>query len=920
MDAQGVRGSANWLEEALAPRVSDRETSLVFPSQAVADAWAHAAPRRFGLDAVESDRFLGWDRFKEKLLSARRKEKPADRLARTIWAAGIIARQGRKPFLRSLAGPGLPSPAFVPWFASLPPSLLRATATIEGDEGKAAAPGDGGLEDLRALKDDYAAFLLRHGLFEPGWEAMEVLPARGSWLIIAPELIEDFSAYEGKLISLSPRVEILRLPDPGKDRPQLLSFQNSFEEMRWTFLEAGRLLDEGWLPEDIVITVPGLETSAPYVERAAKMAGVPASLKGGGNLAASPFGRLLGEISEAASCGFDFDAFRALLLDRFVAWKNAGATGELLGFGVDFHAYASYSSRGKRVDVWEESFALAGGRGELRNFYRRLTQSLRAIEASPDFTALRKAIFAFRSSFLDEGNWTDSELRQVERAMVELEGLARTEAELGAAGSLDSPFALYRSILAQTTYVAQASPDGAIPVYPWRVSALHPAARHFVLGASQDGIRVSYASLPFLREDQKAALGQKDKDASIDFAQAYSLSGERPSGTVFSFAIESFSGWSVPHPFFTTPSGPGAEREAPKSPMPPANFESLRQSCPLRAESAAWRGEAAMPHRILSFQSRSFEAALPSLGEKPSSFERDLATKASVGSLGPRITTKEGHLRLSATALGEYLACPFAWLLARGLRIEAKKTGIGFFDALLAGEMAHAALKALLEAMAGSGPFRATNRAAYEKAAQEAVAAVLTKFKEKEGPFLVPMFEAYAPLLKDRLRRLIADLVIDEGWLAGELEVTMERTWPGDDLVLEGRIDRLARRADGNGVAIIDYKKRRLPKVRDLVADEEGRLGDFQIAAYVALCEGAGLEVDEVFYWSIEDARRLPVLGPGAGRGRPEYDREILALEDALREVARRIRAGDFGMTGRGEMACKGCPWKSTCRERYATE
>jgi hypothetical protein len=897
-----------WLDGLLRGRAAERDRLLVFPSQAVADAWAEAAPRRFDLGAVENDRFIGWDRFKELALGAHRKEKPADRLARTIWAAGIVARQKKKPFLSRMAGSGEPTPAFVPFFAGLPPGLDRAARSLRSSR---SASRDEALEDLVVLRDDYAAFLAAHGLYEPAWETVGALPPGIRCSIIAPELIEDFLSYEARLEGRAPELEILRLPPLGGMRPALYSFDNSYEELRWTFLEAGRMLDSGARPEDIVVTVPGLEANADLVERAARIAGVPVAIKGGSNLASSPYGRLLREAGAAASAGFDFDAFRALLLDRFAAWKSPEAADDLIRFGIDYHAYASYTQGGKRVDVWEETFARAGGSPDLKAFYRRLAGSLRALVSAPDFARLRTAIFAFRSTFLDESGWMPAEERQVERCVAELEGLARTEAELGAAGSLDSPFSLYLAHLEGTTYVAQGGRSAAaIAVYPYRVSALHPARRHFVLQAGQDGIRVGYSALPFLREDQKAALGEADSDASADFALAYSISGE----TSFSYASESLSGWSVPHPFFTPPGG--AARVG-----PPQGFESLRETCPLRAEEASWRGDSALPGRLLAFQSEAFEKALPGLAPPASRFDRDRASAESLSRLARRIRDGEGRLRLSATHLREYLACPFAWLLARGLRLEAAESGVGFFDALLAGNMAHEALRRLLGEMGRLGPLETRHLEAYRASAEAAVDEVLPFFEVKEGPFLAPMFAAYAPLLKDRLLRLVEWLVRRPGWEAGELEVEFERPYPELGLVLAGRMDRLAKRADGDGRAIVDYKKKHLPTKKDFFVDQnDGGLGDFQIAAYLALAEHAGLEVEEASFWSIELAKSLPVIGGEAERKRDDYGQELEAFDAALREVGGRIGAGDFGMTRDGEGACKNCDWKPVCRARWATE
>ena len=441
-----------WLDSLLPGLIADRDILLVFPSQAVADAWALAAPARFGLGAVESDRFVGWDSYKELCLSNRRDERPADSLARTIWAADLLVRHGRTPLLQRLAGPGEPSAAFIAFFAGLPPSLGRTAALIEASEGRA----DPALADILVLRDDYRAFMASKGLFEPAWEGpgSEV---KGRAALIAPELMEDFEAYEAALRAAPGQVRLCPLPEAvtggiaggagGDAPPPLLSFDNSYEEYRWTFLEIGRLLDGGMAPDDIVVTVPGLEDSGAWVAKAAAQAGVAAAIKGGRPLADSPFGRFLRGLQDCARADFSFESLKALLLDRFLAWKEAGKAQGLLAFGIDYHAYASYAAGGRLLDIWEESFDKVGGHTELRAWYVKLKRSVILVNSAKSFAALKKAIFAFRRDFLDESSWRDEEIALVQRVMVELEGLSRAEEELGMAGRIPRPLALLLSSL-----------------------------------------------------------------------------------------------------------------------------------------------------------------------------------------------------------------------------------------------------------------------------------------------------------------------------------------------------------------------------------------------------------------------------------------------------------------------------------------
>ncbi len=899
------------IEDFVRARLGQREAHFVFPSQAAADSWARSVPRRFGLKAVETGRFVSWDRFKELLLSRQKSERPAERLSRTLWAAGIVARQAKQPFLSRILGPGKPSSAFVSWLSRLPPALpLLALAAR-------SAPADDGLADLAILHGEYARFLADKGLYEPAWEKLPVPEVDERWYIIASPLIEDFDTYAELLAAAAPAVELV--PLPGARPARLYRFPNAFEELRWVFLKVAALLDSGTRPEDIAVTIPGLDQSAPQVGRAAWLAGVPVAIREGEFLSASPYARVLAAIAKAVSSGFAFEETKALLLDRFAAWKPgaAKAARDLVGFGIEYHAYAPYVEKGKRIDIWEESFALCGGPANLplRDFYRRLKRDLRRIAEAPHFSALREAILAFRSSWLDESLWPEEERRRVERIMAELADLAMTEKELGAQGSLPEPLDLFLRVLGELRYVPRGE-GRSVSVYPYRVSALLAVEQHFVLGCSQNATRVSYAPIPFLREDQKDELGRKDREATADFATAYAHDGR----SIFSYAEEGFDGWSAPAPFFLAPGAPPvAESE---------DYEALREGDPLRAEAAAFRGEAALPRRLLGMQKRAAAHAAVSLGPKGVDYGA-AGTLAGPGArelVLSRRRLPDGRLRLPATQLEEYLSCPFAWLLSRGLRLEEEPGGVGFFDARLAGEMAHAAIRRLFAAIGDTGPFETARLPAYRGLVGPAIASVLPVFAREKGPFLVPMFSAYAPLLEDRLNRLVEAETWMEGWEAGEFEAKLQKDYPELGLVLEGRTDRLA--SSGGSWAIIDFKKKALPRKAELIvapADpagepDAGSLAKLQIAAYVALCEATRGKVVRAAYWSIEEAKRLVVLGPGGLRAESGYEGELAALDQAIAYIAAGLAAGDFSLASGDSLACESCNWAAVCRCRYATE
>ncbi len=892
-----------FIETAIRERIRDPSVSFVFPSEVAAASWARRALDIPGVRAVSADRFLGWDTFKERLYSRKPGGVTGDRLKRVrlLWTASTLEANARSPFLKSLIREEHRQDfqGYVPFLANILPGLKRIA------DSASRAPSDPKIRDLSLLYMRYASFLRERGLFEPAFEPLPPPRTGEACVLFAPGLAQDYGEYRETLAAAS-SVQIVNIPDTA-GAPDLFEFPNIHEELRWIFRSVSRDLDEGLRPEQIAVTVPDLEAAAPWVEKAAALAGVRVGIRSGLPLAKHPVGRFLAALGSCSKRSFDQESVNALLLDRFLPWKEPDTARALVRFGMEYHAYAPFHVRGKPRDAWLESFRACRARTPgLESFYRRIKDGIQGLTGAASFRDLADAFVGFRRSFLDEARFSEGDERSFQRAMEELKGFAREEAALGLSGPVPRPFDLFREVLAGKPYVPQAS-GAAVPVYAYRVSALLGVKKHYVAGCSQEGLKVNFGDAPGLREDQKETLGWPDRDASPEYARAYAASGS----TVFTYAVEGLSGWSLPFPWFSR-----GGRIA-----PPSDYSETRRTDPWTAEARAWSG-GPFPEELLEAQVRAARSAETSLRKPGSNYERDRASPEATASALARSLEEDGRLRLSATHIEEMRACPFAWLLARALALKEEKSGIGFFDARLAGEMAHSALEILYERIAGSGPFDPARLEEYHSWVDAAVDAVLPVFEKRRGPFLRPMFEAYVPKLADRMRRLLAEETGGfAGWEVEEIEDEMGKDYPGEKVLLVGRLDRVASReaAEGREYAVIDYKKRVIPGKAEVYLDEDGNLGSLQMAAYIRLCEAAGKPIRRARYWSIEDARALDVLGPDSA-SREDYEAALEVFEAHLRATAAKLRAGDFRPLRPEDRDCANCGWTAVCRVRYATE
>jgi RecB family exonuclease len=923
------------IAEILRPQLRDRSTRFVFPSKICAEAWL-AESLEMGIGAIETDRFLGWDELKE---AAGRKDRrqAADDFIRRIFSASLLARNASAPFLKAIIPPayaGLWMP-FSGYLASRLPALGRLPAAIRAAGGGARA--DPAAADWLEVRERYVSFLGRIGRFEPSYEPKALQELGGKTFVFFPELIEDFEDYREALEGIA---SMTLVPLPGSMEPlagplagsaRLRRPETALAELREVLSEAGALLDSGVEAERIAITVADLVRYRPYLEREAILLSVPLAIRSGSSLAASPGGRLFAALRDAYSTDFSFDAMRDLLLSPAWPWRGEwrgapGAPGlgaRIMEEGLRLHAVAPWPAGGKMVDAWEKSLS-----GELKTAYRRLKLRVSELASAPDFRALLKAYNAFRTEFLspERADWDQAADLTLARCVVEMEGLTLAQAEAGL--EVEDAFGLFMRGLESQPYVSSLVSAG-IPVYEWRVAAGIAPERHFILGASQEGLAVPSRGFDFLGESLREELGRRlygdplavDGDSGPAFIRAYALSGKSVS---FSCPRSGFGGELAAHGFLVSLS---AGEEA----------EPSRDS--LYGDEAEWlSGRAEAPASLHPVQASGLAAAAaaPSGGSSSGAF-----LEASTAELVASRLRREDdpRLRLDSTAIDRYRSCPYAYLYLRLLEAEPESSGLAFVDAPFIGEVYHAALAALFARIReADGSFKPERAASYRSMIAGCLLESFAQLARNRGPFVAVALETYRGRLALYLENLVdAEAERFPGLDVGPLEEDFELDCPelAGGVVLRGRIDRISR--SPLGAVVIDYKKGGLAAKAQVAPDEGGSIAEAQIPCYLTLVSGArgagatGVAIDSAWYVSIEgDSRReagSAACAFGGARGVqgayvPGEGLEgfLAAFDRALGETALGISAGSFPLAPKetqGE-ACQSCGARGICRERYA--
>ncbi len=908
----------NQVEAIIAGRLADEESVFVFPSEVAARFWHRRSLELTDLRAVRDGRFLSWDRFKEETFSLTRKERPVNGIARSLFAASLLAENAARgpedaPLLRSLVHPEFAdnSPAFLKQLTGLLPQLEGLLAALAAGERAA-----GGIPliapevryDLELLSARYGRFLSTNALFEPSGERVDLSRLARSYHLFFPEVIEDYRAFAPWLDS--PKVSLV--PVPAQARSAMVRFPSAIHELRNLCVELADLLDRGARVEEIAVSVADLAHWEPHLRAEAALHGLPLDFRQGRALSEYPAARVFAAIGACEAERYSLEAVKQLLLDRAIPWREASDFRELVRFGVEHQCLASFTEGGTSRDPWRFHLERLGER-RLLSLYSHLRRELSGIVGAQGFSELKARLLAFASARLDPGRWPEESRRVFEYCLESLGDFVDTETTLTGVRA-PSPFALWRAHLEERIYVQRSTVAG-IAVYPYRVAAGIGPRYHFLVGASQAATRVEWPLFPILRDDERRRLGILDRSFSDDFLTLYAQSGEEVRA---SCSREDFIGPQLAPGWFVSR---GSVREWEERERLSARDRFLR-------ERAVWTGGLREDEPLFPVQKRGMEHILATAwSSRASDFTQSPIEEVALRKrLLEGISDEEGRLLISPTALEGYLSCSFGFLFERLLQVPRPREEAAMEDPLLIGTLAHQVLKALFERVGAEDGGVLAGREAQQGAwVGEAVKEVFARWERERRLPLLPVWRDLTRRLREALSALL-DLERERftGFEVGELEESLTARGPIEGVILEGKIDRVSYR-DGQAL-IVDYKKHHHPSLRDIRGQEGERASSFQIPFYVHLLERRGTPVGWAGYYDIEEGRYAPVLEErpeGADRAARQgpLDREEMTLlrgklEEWIAEMASGLRGGDY-RTPDSQRGCEACALRSICRKRY---
>ena len=907
---------------------SQRSTIFVFPSQVSADSWAEAALGLQGIKAVESERFIGWDSFLDRITRNNVPEdrKKVDSRCRLIWALAALEENSRRAFLRCLVKPGSTAPkSLASSLSKLAPTLSDIVLELkETRRERYAIYQDNEFSDYAALASSYARFLDNHGLYEPSQIPVDS-GGNNHFILFEPSLMPAYRGIAERL-GRSISIETFSLLAPGEKSAgkeiRLQKFASFREELQSVFASCSSLIDEGTQPADIAISIPAStpDTQA-HLWQIAQQYGLPLDFRSGEALSASPFGRLLNALSNAASEGFSLRTLRKLFDRNAFSWKEEGSALNLLRFATRYNIPEFSADRHYMARLWSRTISLCRDpESRASAFYAKLYKAGLAVTGAVSFDALRRALHDFKDSFLEEPGKTTPAARKLERLFEELDGLESSHSLTGHPPLAASPLDTLLLSLDATRYRPTGKPN-AISVYPYHLAALLASPIHFVLDASQASLDAALGHFSLIPKEMRSQQGEKDAGATL-------LSSFDAVKAVYCHAEQSLSGYTVPHPYFSRVGALQTMVDAGSIPELPDGAESRawRDSAPSALPATLPPGRRAAALGYFDAEDES-ENCLPPPAlypiERPSgqSLDPKLLLSLPACDANPLYKISPGKLK--------YLVeCPFKWLLSCIPDIE---TATSAAATLAEGSLTHSFIREVLqeeERKEGSFlPFRIEES---DHKLEAAFRHSLSQVLKENGPALEPAMEAAYPKVRDRIGRIL-DFEMrfrEEGWGIGDFEVPLSRKYEDLGLALHGRADRISehkpkdRQLPGAPpLAVIDYKKNTTPLKKEFLIDAGGKLRDFQIACYAAMLEGEGFEVEMGFYWSIETSKPVIVFGPGGARPSGDaFEPERKALAEALALCSIIIKEGSFMSIKPSSEACASCIMRPACRAHFSSE
>ena len=886
-----------YVEDIIHRELNNRDSFFVFPSELVSNFWMRKGLSQ-GKKAVLSNRFLSWDRFKEKTFDLNMSLTPVNKHIRTLFASSLLEENKKNGDLfKGIIPPEYSegSNSFLSWITSV---LTEVKSFRENSLLGDISLSYGVRDDLDFLYKRYMKFLEDRGMFEPSWVQAKIADIGEEYFLFFPDVIDDFKEFASDL-EKSPVVHIVN--SGSNPLAAIEQYHSSTIELKTLLARIGLLIDKGVRVQDIAITLPDMKGWRVPLEAEAALRSIPLDFRQGKSLSEYPGGKLFQIILGCEKSGFSLPSMKQMLLNRLLPWKNREIAEKLFRFGMEHHCFRNYRLRGRKIDVWENTL-VKSKESELLEFYQRLKSGIEKISTGRNFTEINSSVQIFISMFLDTGLWQPGTLREFQFCLNTLNDLEDASVKTGDL-EYGSPCDIWLSAIDDRIYVKRSETTG-VNIFPYRVAAGGSWSWHFIPGLSQDAGSVVKSKYMFLKDNQRKLLPGLESDFTDPFLDLYNVSGEN---IIFSFSMDSFSGPALPPSRFIL-----------EKSVLLINADSKAVEDEYRTELGYWLGENPLPAKIFSVMKKGSGFSVAGVFKKKSvDYTKDLITNPMLQkSVTSGLINEERNLHISPSSLDQFTTCPYLFLFQRGLDVSEDDYKEVFIDHPVFGQIIHECFDRFFKYVDGSGSeFSLSLLDEYTVEINSIIDSVFNRYTALGKNFIAPVWKYCREFTRNKLASFIeVEAVQFPGFRLVAAEKKYTHMQEKRKIELSGRIDRVSFK--GDKTAIIDYKKKNHLKKADMKPDGDGP-STFQIPFYTYLVEKSGLKVSSASYYDVTNCRYDHVYNPAAKKtwcSEEEMELLIDQLEKSVNLMDERIRRSDYSVNPDG---CGSCSFRRICRTKY---
>lgn len=942
----------NLIEQTIKTYGRDLKNVFVFPSRIASRLWFQKSLGITGLGTVPSENYMSWDGFKESCLVSKASSlSPVSNTVRRIFSQYISRVNSEKakdgtPLFKSLIPESYAETGtvFSEWIAGVLPQLDHFEKRY-ADKG-ADFLEDDEMKDYILLKNEYADFLKKNSLFEPSWVSSEFYSYQKKYIIIYPELMEDFAEH-AELLDLQKDIIYVPCPKFNQKENSIDVYKNSRSELKNTVLQIEKLLGEGVSADEIAVSVPDIENYAAYIKREFYLRGVPAEFRSGFKLGLEQAGKLFSLIYDCVQNNFAFEFMKPIVLNKHIPWQDAAGAEALIDYGVKNNCAVSWKeNKEDRIykNIWIESFKINYEKDEAeleqkkkaRDWFYSFYYAVNRICQSKTFNDLQKNYFLFRKDLIDETRFSEKDNAILGRCISCLQELLYLEDKFEAYMPSDR-FKFFISELDKAIYVPQ-NTGLAVSIFPYRVAAATPFAHHFILNCSQEHTNIIYNKLSFLRKDKREALGVYETDASAHFFEAYTASPN----TVFSFSPHNFNSYLIINNLFEI----SEEEEIKNTERINKKIKELKPYDSFLLDyTFDTKNELKKNSAVYKIQKNAALAFSALKTKKYFSYLKTPYDKISeeLNSFIEENLFKDGALKLSQTDLKIFTECPVLWFLEKVLSVFSENYDAGIFDARNIGNLSHNVLEALYKEIGSTD--KIFNSANLDKYVERA-SLIFDDIAEKSMDFRGALAKPFIQSLKRRVLEAVnfvlkSDASLLDGYAPKWVEEWIEIENEG--ILYRGKIDRASFPQDERSGIIIDYKTNNMPAYSSYGKKnsntEDIELTDFQIPMYIFLAESKlrrdtkkeNFEtIEHAWFLSfvqqkinkvVNDNEVVPVTRAGSERTREDFQSSIDAFIREAEKFAEMVKTRDFTKPSSVSFeTCSSCGFKHICRTAYSVK